>query len=230
MLLRPFVSLGGYPAKMISDNGTQLTAANEEPKKVASFWDWDELTAFGATKGMEWKFLLADVPWQNGTSKALVKSVSCRQYSLRKRTWLTKGQLVGIQRHPKTYLCPNDLLFGRSTSRVPIWQPNHRFEFVQQIVDAFWRKWHTKKCNVRVGSRVLIQDSNQVRVNWKLGKGLSWIWCQSKESGCEIKEPHTRRTSRQVPRQKRLHRAESSAQTSPVFVAVVNAKEISTEQ
>ena len=75
IVLRPFVSLGGYPAKMISDNGTQLTAANEEPKKVASFWDWDELTAFGATKGMEWKFLLADAPWQNGTSKALVKSV-----------------------------------------------------------------------------------------------------------------------------------------------------------
>ena len=75
MVLRPFVSLGSYPAKMISDNGTQLTAANEEPKKVASFWDWDELTAFGATKGMEWKFLLADAPWQNGTSKALVKSV-----------------------------------------------------------------------------------------------------------------------------------------------------------
>ena len=57
---------------------------------------------------------------------------------------------------------------------------------------------------MRVGNRVLIQDSNQVRGNWKL-QGLPWRWCQSKESGCEIQEPQTRRTSRQVPRQKRLH-------------------------
>lgn len=69
------MSLRGYPAKIISDNGTQLTAADEELKKVVASWDWDEPAAFGATKGMEWKFLPADVPWQNGTSEALVKSV-----------------------------------------------------------------------------------------------------------------------------------------------------------
>ena len=50
------MSLRGYPAKMISDNGTQLTAANEELKKVVASWDWDELAAFGATKGKEWKW------------------------------------------------------------------------------------------------------------------------------------------------------------------------------
>ena len=32
------------------------------------------------------------------------------------------------------------------------------------------QKWHTKKRNVRVGDVVLIQDSNQVRGTWKLGK------------------------------------------------------------
>ena len=32
------------------------------------------------------------------------------------------------------------------------------------------QKRHTKKRNVRVGDVVLIQDSNQVRGNWKLGK------------------------------------------------------------
>ena len=32
------------------------------------------------------------------------------------------------------------------------------------------QKWHTKKRNVRVGDVVLIQDSNQVQGNWKLGK------------------------------------------------------------
>ena len=113
IVLRPFVSLGGYPAKMISDNGSQLTTANEELKKVVAPWDWDKLAAFSATKGMEWKFLPADAPWQNGTSEALVKSVkkvimvavgeSVMTFSElqavcyeRQQTWLTKGQLVGV--------------------------------------------------------------------------------------------------------------------------------------
>ena len=48
------MSLRGYPAKMISNNGIQLTAANEELKKVVASSDWDELVAFGATKGREW--------------------------------------------------------------------------------------------------------------------------------------------------------------------------------
>ena len=65
----------GYLATLISDIGTQLTAANEELQKVAKAWDWKELVAFGATKGLQWDFIPADAPWQNGTSEALVKLV-----------------------------------------------------------------------------------------------------------------------------------------------------------
>ena len=35
MVLRKFESLRGYAAKLISDNGAQLTVANEELRKVA---------------------------------------------------------------------------------------------------------------------------------------------------------------------------------------------------
>jgi hypothetical protein len=44
-----------------------------------------------------------------------------------------------------TYLCPNDLLLGRVTSRIPSGpfretaNPNHRHEFIQKIIDAFWK-------------------------------------------------------------------------------------------
>ena len=100
-----------------------------------------------------------------------------------------------IGRHPtspddESYLCPNDLLLGRSTSRVPSGpfvqtnNPRHRYEFIQKIVDNFWRrwtrdyfpsliiqqKWHTMKRNLKKGDIVLIQDSNQIRGQWKLGK------------------------------------------------------------
>ena len=88
-----------------------------------------------------------------------------------------------------SYLCLNDLLLGRTLPRVPSGpfkqtsNPKHRYEFVQRIIDAFWRKWtrdffpslivsqrwHTARRNVLVGDVVLIQDANQVRGNWKLG-------------------------------------------------------------
>jgi hypothetical protein len=46
-----------------------------------------------------------------------------------------------------SYLCPNDLLLGRASSTVPqgpfrkTSNPRHRVEFVQKIVDAFWKRW-----------------------------------------------------------------------------------------
>ena len=95
-----------------------------------------------------------------------------------------------IERHPQspeegTYLCPNDLLLGRATARVPggpflkTTNPNHRHKFVQNIVDSFWKKWtrdyfpilivcqkwHTERRNLQEGDVFLIQDSNQVRGN-----------------------------------------------------------------
>lgn len=45
------------------------------------------------------------------------------------------------------YLCPNDVLLGRASSKVPQWpfrhtnNPRHRVEFVQKIVNSFWTRW-----------------------------------------------------------------------------------------
>ena len=46
-----------------------------------------------------------------------------------------------------SYLCPNDMLLGRASSRIlqgPFKEtsdPRHRVEFVQKIVDSFWKRW-----------------------------------------------------------------------------------------
>ena len=207
MALRRFVSLRGYPTKLFSDNGTQLKAANWELQKVFKTWDWDELNAFGARKGMQWEFIPADAPWQNGISEALVKSVKKAISVAIGENTLTFCELRTvcykaasfvnerpIGRHPTmpedgSYLCPNNLLLGRASPRVPSGlfrqtnKPKHRYEFVQRIIDVFWRKrtrdlflslivrqnWHTARRNVLLGDVVLIQDANQVRGNWKLG-------------------------------------------------------------
>ena len=75
-----------------------------------------------------------------------------------------------------TYLCPNDVLLGRSSPRIPS-EPfketsnlRHRFEFVKRIINRFWKKWttdyfqslivrkkwHTSARNVKEGDIVLI--------------------------------------------------------------------------
>ena len=46
-----------------------------------------------------------------------------------------------------SYLCPNDLILGRATARIPggpfdgASSLAKRYMFIQQIVDAFWTKW-----------------------------------------------------------------------------------------
>ena len=89
-----------------------------------------------------------------------------------------------------SYLCPNDMLLGRASRNVPhgpfreTKNPRHRVEFVQRIVDSFWkrwsrdvlpllvpsRKWNSERRNVRVGDIAMIEDANVVRGKWTIAK------------------------------------------------------------
>ena len=76
------------------------------------------------------------------------------------------------------------MLLGRASSTVPqgpfkeMRNPRHRVEFIQRIVDSFWKcwardvfpaliprkRWHTERRNVRVGDiAVLSDDSRTIR-------------------------------------------------------------------
>ena len=88
------------------------------------------------------------------------------------------------------YLCPNDLLLGRASTEVPqgpfqeMRNPHQRIEFVQKIVNSFWKrwirdvfpslvpqkKWHTDKRNVQQDDIVMVEDTNLLRGTWKIGK------------------------------------------------------------
>ena len=83
---------------------------------------------------------------------------------------------------------PNDMLLGRATSEVPqgpfndTKNPRCRVEFVQKIVDSFWKrwnrdvfpalvtrkKWHVDKRNVQVDDIVTVADSNAIRGKWAI--------------------------------------------------------------
>ena len=162
LVLRRFVSMHGYPGKLYSDNGSQLISACKEMKRVLVGLDWDKIKAFGAEKGTEWRFTSADSPWQNGCSEALIKSSKrCITHVIGSQA-LSYGELQTvffevsnilnerpIGRHPtdpESYLCPNDLLLGRATSRVPsgpfkeYTSQRQRFLFVHKIIDSYWKK------------------------------------------------------------------------------------------
>ena len=85
--------------------------------------------------------------------------------------------------HDGTYLCPNDLLLGRSSNKVPqgpfeeYSSAKKRLNFIQEIVSRFLKKWtreifpilvvepkwHTEQRNLEINDMVMIQDANPIR-------------------------------------------------------------------
>ena len=82
------------------------------------------------------------------------------------------------------------MLLGRASSQVPqgpfneTRNPRKRVEFIQQIVDLFWRrwtrdvfpllvprrKWNVDRRNLCVDDFVMVQDSNALRGKWITGR------------------------------------------------------------
>ena len=136
-VLRRFASIRGWPRKIFSDGGTQLVGASRELRDQIEGLDWARVYAYGHQQGVEWKFSPADAPWYNGTAEALVKSTkraleaavgeSVLSFSEMQTCMLEAAQLVNqrpigvLPTTPDdgTYLCPNDLLLGRASSKVP---------------------------------------------------------------------------------------------------------------
>ena len=199
-VLRRFFSIRGQPALMMSDNGSQMVGAERELREMIEGWDADDLKKFCAEKGIQWKFVTPAAPHQNGCVESLVKT--CKKAlkvaigdqvltPFELYTCLMEvGNLVNqrpighIPNDPDdgAYLCPNDMLLGRASSTVPqgpfkeTRNPRHRVEFIQRIVDSFWKrwardvfptliprkKWHTERRNVRVGDVAVLSDDNKV--------------------------------------------------------------------
>ena len=206
--LRRFFAIRGQPALMVSDNGTQLVGAERELKEMIKGWSFKELTEFGVKQQMEWKFTTPASPHQNGTAESLVKSIkraikiAIGEQILSPFEFYTClmeiANLINqrpIGRMPNdpndgSYLCPNDLLLGRTSSTTPqgpfrqTRNPRHRVEFVQKIIDTFWKrwkrdvfpnliprkKWTAERRNVRVDDIVVMEDANAVRGSWTIGR------------------------------------------------------------
>ena len=77
-VLRRFFALRGQPAKMLSDNGTQLVGAERELREMIEGWNVKELQDYCAEKGVEWKFVTPAATHQNGCAEAYKLVKSCK--------------------------------------------------------------------------------------------------------------------------------------------------------
>ena len=160
-VLRRFFSIRGQPASVLSDNGTQFVGAERVLREMVRGWNDQELRDFCAERGTEWKFTTPAAPHENGCVESLVKSCKVALKKAIGDQTLTPFELYTclqevanlvnqrpIGRIPNdpddgAYLCPNDMLLQgpfRETRN-----PRHRVEFVQQIVNAFWKCWEQRR-------------------------------------------------------------------------------------
>ena len=72
--LRRFLAIRGYPAVILSNNGTQFLGALTKLKKTIQGSDKKTLKEYCANKEMKWQFITPAAPHQNGTAEALAKS------------------------------------------------------------------------------------------------------------------------------------------------------------
>ena len=137
----------------------------QELCSVVKGFDWEFLQKYGVKYGTEWQFSPADAPWYNGATESLVKTVKCAlnaavgeqimTFSELQTVMYEAAQIVNqrpIGTRPdspehSTYLSPNDLILGRSSSHAPQGpflervSNKHRFDYIQGIVGRFWKKW-----------------------------------------------------------------------------------------
>ncbi|XP_045129019.1 uncharacterized protein LOC123514845 isoform X1 [Portunus trituberculatus] len=155
--LRRFVSIRGCPREIYSDAGTQLTAASKgliDLSRLSS----DDIQDFACNKGGEVKWVFnasADAPWQNGASESLIKSLkrsptvaigdnvltfSKLQTTLFEISNILNERPIGIKPgcDPELgkYLCPNDLLLGRTSNKAPkgVFEHFPSHEYVDDIL------------------------------------------------------------------------------------------------
>ena len=193
-----FVGIRGWPSKMYSDPGSQLTAAEKELNQAAA--------REGVNHGMDWIIGPADSPWHQGAVEALVKTakrainfaVHDQRLSAPEFLSVCAAAADTINSRPIgllpaldndiNILTPNCLLLGRASSDNPGgWLQGNdslktRFDLVSSINNHFWKKWvelfapslvhQTKwfdvKPDLQVGDVVIVLDSNSLRNEYKL--------------------------------------------------------------
>ena len=137
--VRRLLASKGQVQTVISDCGLQLQGANNEMIEWRKGWDSQALKRFGATRGLDWQFVMPKSQHQNGAAEILIKLVKGVKdsylralgdvkltYNETNTMCLEIAQLynerpIGLKPNLSTdpvYLSPNSLYLGRTSDRI----------------------------------------------------------------------------------------------------------------
>ena len=176
-VLRRFMALRGTPSRINSDKGSQLGAAA------------DVLKAWALARKIEWDIAPAEVQHQNGASEALIKSVKRSLIHTIGQSVLTFAELqtvsfevadvinsrpigivTGSDPMQPAAITLNHLILGRATSEAVqgslhnTKDVNKRFQFLQSLVDDWWKRWYESVLPSLVPSYKWYQRHRNVKV------------------------------------------------------------------
>ena len=167
--LKRFFGRRGRCAKLYSDNGTNFVGANQEIKRLMKLVKDpdDDLSAFLAAEGIDWRFIPPRAPSFGGLWEAAVKSLKYHLYRAVRGSNLTYEEFLTVcvqvegilnsrplcpmsnNADDFEALTPAHFLIGRTMTSIV--EPNltelkenalKRWQKVTRLVQLVWKKWH----------------------------------------------------------------------------------------
>lgn len=160
------MAIRGVPKKILSDNGTNFTGADNELKRLLKDIDHQQLEASLSTRGVEWSFIPPGAPHFGGCWERLVRTVKTAMRGMLKdhhptdlvlhttlcevMNIVNNRPLIPVSNCPQEaeQLTPNMLLLGRTNYLAYDCEFEERdlnrkaaYKHAQIFADRFWRKW-----------------------------------------------------------------------------------------
>ena len=193
-VLKKHEARNGSPAEYHADLGRQIIGADRVLTEAVKEIDTKEVEKFAAHRNVKFKFGTPKFPEGQGAVERLIAEVKKNLKVITRMRTLTFGELDTIlseasylvncrplQYNPRHgedgFLCPNDILFGRSDQEPPMIDVKdssltRRAVQKQKIIEEFWdkwsqsyfqtlvkyQKWKNQSRNVTPGDIVLILD------------------------------------------------------------------------
>ena len=203
----------GCPAVYYADLGSQIKGADRILSVIAeeiSKLDKEKIQTWASDRSIEFRFGVPHFPEGQGAVERLIAEIKKELKFITKNRTFSFGQLETalaecsylvnsrpLQINPGPggedgYVCPNDLMFGRSDKSPPIGPFEscslaRRLQFMRSVVMQFWDRWYTsyyqrlikyqkwrnKSRNAKKGDIVLILDREAKKGQFTLGEIVS---------------------------------------------------------
>ena len=85
--IRRLLAVQGDVQMIISDPGSQLVGASSEMTEWRKIWDSEQLTQFGASRGLEWRTIMPNAQRKNGAAEVMIRMIDRVISNLKGHCW-----------------------------------------------------------------------------------------------------------------------------------------------